>query len=370
MLTRQEQEEYIALLERELRSKAKDDLGYYVRATMDLTPAAHHELLIHEGLHQIEADEIDILIVCMPPGSAKALALDTPIPTPNGWKQMGDLRVGDQVFDEHGRPCSVTWVSPTWKDRPVYKVRTDCGDEIIADRDHEWLVRLCSKRPVFKIKETHELSRKRSKRPMIQRAAPLVMPPVDLPIDPYVLGVWLGDGHASGLRITSAVDDQEWLREELSRLGYFSSHQSTETQFGLPGHRGKFVELGLLHDPAHATYGKKHIPEAYMRASVEQRTALLQGLIDTKVCVGYDLDGQRLDYLPTAADQQARCTPIYEELPGWSESTEGARSWAELPANAIKYVRRIEELIECPVALLSTSPEREDTILVTDPFAD
>ena len=64
------------------------------------------------------------------------------------------------------------------------------------------------------------------------------------------------------------------------------------------------------------------------------------------------------------------CKPVYEEMPGWSESTEGARSWAELPANAIKYVRRVEELIECPVALLSTSPEREDTILVRDPFAD
>ncbi|NOD75017.1 MULTISPECIES: adenylosuccinate synthase [unclassified Ruegeria] len=97
---------------------------------------------------------------------------------------------------------------------------------------------------------------------------------------------------------------------------------------------------------------------------------VLDGFETLKICTGYELDGERLDYLPTAADQQARCTPIYEEMPGWSESTEGARSWAELPANAIKYVRRVEELIECPVALLSTSPERDDTILVTDPFAD
>lgn len=97
---------------------------------------------------------------------------------------------------------------------------------------------------------------------------------------------------------------------------------------------------------------------------------VLDGFETLKICVGYDLDGKVLDYLPTAADQQARCTPIYEEMPGWSESTEGARSWAELPANAIKYVRRVEELIDCPVALLSTSPEREDTILVRDPFAD
>ncbi len=96
---------------------------------------------------------------------------------------------------------------------------------------------------------------------------------------------------------------------------------------------------------------------------------VLDGFETLKICTGYDLDGEVLDYLPTAADQQARCKPIYEEMPGWSESTEGARTWAELPANAIKYVRRVEELIGCPVALLSTSPERDDTILVTDPFA-
>lgn len=97
---------------------------------------------------------------------------------------------------------------------------------------------------------------------------------------------------------------------------------------------------------------------------------VLDGFETLKICTGYELDGERLDYLPTAADQQARCTPIYEEMPGWSESTEGARSWNDLPGNAVKYVRRIEELIQCPVALLSTSPERDDTILVTDPFAD
>ncbi|MEM6941145.1 MAG: adenylosuccinate synthase [Pseudomonadota bacterium] len=97
---------------------------------------------------------------------------------------------------------------------------------------------------------------------------------------------------------------------------------------------------------------------------------VLDGFDTLKICVGYALDGERLGHLPIAADQQARCTPIYEEMPGWSQSTEGARSWADLPAEAIKYVRRVEELIDCPVALLSTSPEREDTILVRDPFDD
>jgi adenylosuccinate synthase len=97
---------------------------------------------------------------------------------------------------------------------------------------------------------------------------------------------------------------------------------------------------------------------------------VLDGFDTLKICVGYELDGQRLDYLPTAANLQARVTPIYEELEGWTQSTAGARSWADLPGAAIKYVRRIEELIHCPVALLSTSPERDDTILVTDPFED
>ena len=97
---------------------------------------------------------------------------------------------------------------------------------------------------------------------------------------------------------------------------------------------------------------------------------VLDGFETLRICTGYELDGEKLDYLPTAANLQARVTPIYEEMEGWTQSTAGARSWAELPGAAIKYVRRIEELIQCPVALLSTSPERDDTILVTDPFAD
>ena len=95
---------------------------------------------------------------------------------------------------------------------------------------------------------------------------------------------------------------------------------------------------------------------------------VLDGMEELRIATAYDLDGERLDALPVASDAQARARPVYESLPGWSESTAGARSWADLPAAAVKYVRRIEELIECPVALVSTSPEREDTILVTDPF--
>jgi len=97
---------------------------------------------------------------------------------------------------------------------------------------------------------------------------------------------------------------------------------------------------------------------------------VLDGFDEIKVCVGYRLDGETLDRFPAGQNAQARVTPVFETFEGWSQSTRGARSWNELPAQAVKYVRHIEELIECPVTLLSTSPERDDTILMRDPFAD
>lgn len=97
---------------------------------------------------------------------------------------------------------------------------------------------------------------------------------------------------------------------------------------------------------------------------------VLDGLDEIKVCTGYTLDGEAIDYLPASQGAQGRVEPVYEVLEGWQGTTKGARSWNDLPAQAVKYVRYIEELIGAPVALLSTSPERDDTILVTDPFQD
>ena len=95
---------------------------------------------------------------------------------------------------------------------------------------------------------------------------------------------------------------------------------------------------------------------------------VLDGFEEIKVCTGYRLDGELLDHLPASSVRQDRVEPVYETMAGWRESTQGARSWAELPATAVKYIRRIEELIGAPVHLLSTSPERDDTIMVRDPF--
>ena len=97
---------------------------------------------------------------------------------------------------------------------------------------------------------------------------------------------------------------------------------------------------------------------------------VLDGMDRVSICTGYRLRGETLDYFPAHSADQAAVEPIYETMEGWSGTTAGARSWADLPAQAIKYIRRIEELIACPVALVSTSPERADTILVRDPFAD
>lgn len=266
------------------------------------TGIAKHHSLIMQACQDVFDGKIKNLMLFFPPGSAKALALDTPIPTPTGWSIMGDLKVGDQVFDETGTPCNIKRVSDVWEDRPVYSVATDCGDEIIADEDHDWRVCLCRKprkplknngvgrKPLpnrddaasqFKIKKTIELVRKRSKRPMIERAKALVLPEASLPVDPYLLGVWLGDGNSSGVWITSSIDDQPWLRSEIERLGYKTSDSSQPTLFGVLGVRAEFVSLGLINDPFHNTHGRKHIPAKYLRGSINQRTALLQGLVDT-----------------------------------------------------------------------------------------
>lgn len=97
---------------------------------------------------------------------------------------------------------------------------------------------------------------------------------------------------------------------------------------------------------------------------------VLDGVEEIKLCIGYKVGDTTYDYLPADITLQEKCEPIYETLPGWSESTYGARSYKDLPANAVKYVRRVEELLETPISLLSTSPDREDTILLHDPFAN
>jgi predicted phage terminase large subunit-like protein len=159
--------------ERQKRSRAKNDLLTYAsiidipNRQIDIeedevegfTPLpknfGKHHLLWLKCLQDVEDGKIKRLMGLLPPGSGKALALDTPIPTPQGWKVMGELQVGDQVFDENGNPCNVTWVSQVWADRACYRVFTSCGDEIVADAAHEWLVRIDDE---WKLRSTAHIS--------------------------------------------------------------------------------------------------------------------------------------------------------------------------------------------------------------------
>lgn len=251
-------------------------------------PAPFH-WRIGDVLRDVALGREDRVILTMPPRHGKALALDTPVPTPSGWTTMGELRPGDQVFDERGVPCAVVAVSPVWRDRPVYRVITDDGDAIVADAEHEWVARLDGKRPVFHRHTTAVIARPRCKRAMVIRQGALDLPAVDLPIDPYVLGLWLGDGHTGYGSITAGDADRAFVRFEVERAGYRTRMQpSGEDTFSLTGFQRELGAAGVLKN--------KHIPPVYLRASAEQRRALLQGLIDSD---GYVAPGGQIEFCNT-----------------------------------------------------------------------
>lgn len=234
---------------------------------------ARHLDLIDKAFVRIANGERMRVLLNMPPRHGKALALDTPIPTPSGWTTMGELKVGDQVFDERGQPCMVTWTSPTWYGRPCYDVVTDSGERIVADAEHEWWASL-DRRRRDKLYTTRTLAKDRAKQAMIWAAEPLQLPEADLPIDPYLLGCWLGDGDTAGGGMTGAPEDQKFLRAEFEAAGWMTTDQKhKDTRYSVIGLRTALRKAGLR--------GNKHVPEMYLRASAGQRLALLQGLVDT-----------------------------------------------------------------------------------------
>ncbi|MGI5171886.1 phage terminase large subunit [Spirillospora sp. CA-253888] len=235
------------------------------------------DLIDAELVELADGDTTRLQIYC-PPQEGKALALDTPIATPTGWTTMGELSAGDQVFDRHGVPCTVTWVSPIWEGRPCYTVRTGDGEAIVADIEHEWPARLCRTGPE-QLHTTKVLSRPRVKNAQITGTAGLHLPDADLPLDPYVLGAWLGDGSTTAAMITSA--DPE-ITDRIRASGVPCRKAKAKYAWSLtPGDgstrcspvRKALVDLGV--------WDNKHVPDAYHRGSTKQRLALLQGLIDT-----------------------------------------------------------------------------------------
>ncbi len=211
------------------------------------------------------------VLALVPAGFGKALALDTPLITPSGWTTMGDIRVGDLLYDRDGQPCRVIYKSPVWLDRPCYAVSADHSEPIIADADHLWLARLdweC----VEHLHTTMKLASKRHRRTIITPTKPLSGSQY-LPIDPYVLGAWLGDGDTNGGRMWQSVEDKPWMMSEIERCGFVVQHHKDPIAFGVLGLRKRLRNLNVLRN--------KHIPQFYLRSSPKDRLALLQGLVDT-----------------------------------------------------------------------------------------
>ena len=177
-------------------------------------------------------------------------------------------------------------------------------------------------------------------------------------IGPHAVGYVLGIAKAYATRVGSGPFPSELFDETGKGLGERGREFGTVT--GRPRRCGWFD----------AAMVRQAVKIGGVQGLVLTKLDVLDGIPELKICTGYRVDGVEMRRLPAGQQAQARAEPIFETMEGWSQSTMGARSWAQLPAAAVKYVKRIEELVEAPVVLLSTSPERDDTIVMRDPFAD
>lgn len=283
---------------------------------------------------QSEADE---LFFGGSAGGGKAVSLDTPIPTLTGWKLMGEIAVGDQVFDEQGIPCNVVAVGDILLNRPCYRVVFSDGAEIIADEQHEWLTttdqeRVANQRRTEAARQARRESRPScgsGKKPWLAAlnssrvheykeisqgqirttleiaqtlkyrgyrnnhavvvAKPLQIPDcTELPIDPYILGAWLGDGCTTSGLYTSA---DECIIQHFRDAGYSVTKGSAKYAYYIRGFKQQLRALGVL--------GGKHIPMSYLRSSTAQRIALLQGLMDTD---GYCKPNGMIEFTTTSVE--------------------------------------------------------------------
>lgn len=237
----------------------------------------------------------------VPRKNGKALALDTKIPTPNGWTTMGEIKVGDFVFSSDGTPAKVIEATDTMYGRPCFELVFSDGERVVCDADHQWVTdsrqdrdRLKgrggkTKGPKPSVKTAAEISKtvhcRSENNHRIELAAPVQYPEKNLEIHPYLLGAWLGDGSSGGGQITVCESDSDHLKERFSRHGYALKPLSAPILYRIgPSFRekgvrkidtfqGKLRALGVLKN--------KHIPRIYLEASVDQRMELLKGLMDT-----------------------------------------------------------------------------------------
>ncbi len=268
------------------------------------------------GWHKIDAygrqcRRFSEALIYVPRKNGKQLDLDTPLPTPKGWTNIGDLRVGDELFDQNGLPCKVVCLKPIEESPESYKVRFSNGEVIKACADHLWVTTARvdspgdktsgrSKRPLTAVRTTKRILQtlhygaRGDRNHSVSMPGPLQLNDVELPVSPYVLGAWLGDGDSDCARFTVGEKDYSQMirnfeeagysldsiykdrRNNVSRVRINPSQETlyggviTDTKITL---NAKLRCLGLFHN--------KHIPEIYLRSSISQRCALLQGIVDT-----------------------------------------------------------------------------------------
>lgn len=251
--------------------------------------------LAYNGIHFRRGG---LSLVAAAPGGGKALAIDTPIPTPTGWSTMGELRVGDDVIGSDGEATRVVAATEVMTGHTVYRVSFDDGTSVLADADHQWVLESRSYRS-GKARRLHTLTTTEMADTLtvegggrLNYSIPLTVTQgetADLPVDPYILGYWLGDGSTGKPHITVWKDDLEHLMREVSRAGLFfdfliTKNASVDMKISTRrydgwsrnmrnGFRAALDELGVLH--------RKHIPALYLRASESQRRRLLAGLMDS-----------------------------------------------------------------------------------------
>lgn len=262
-----------------------NDTAPYLTEPMDMMGSLEHAGMVFVG----------------PQRTGKALALDTPIATSYGWTTMADIDTDDDIFDEQGKLCKVTGVTKIMYDHDCYRVTFSDGESLVADGGHKWQVldiHRPNKRFVMTTEElvkTHKFGVKNNNRYRIDLAKPLQMPDVDLPLDPYVLGVWLGDGHTAGARIFCGNQDVNEMNKNLLACGIetrLEEHRDANWTITLSAEDGRFSASGrgggshgmnatLRSMNLGKTGLKKYIPKVYLRASERQRMSLLQGLMDT-----------------------------------------------------------------------------------------
>jgi|1_EtaG_2_1085319.scaffolds.fasta_scaffold00562_3 predicted phage terminase large subunit-like protein len=262
-------------------------------------PGAHHEIVANK-FDRIISGDLKRLIINMPP--RHRLTLCTPVATTKGWSTIGDVEIGDFVFSPSGEPVEVTGKSNVYEEE-IYRVETRDGQTVECDGDHLWNVKFVGGGSKFGDYSTRDLFRKLSEGawvkysnyPRLPDVSPIEYPEADLLIPPYILGAWLGDGASGCGTMAAHPNDAPHIRYRFESEGIPTTDLSHDKIFGTKSLMVKLREIGVL--------DSKHIPEIYLTASVEQRLALMQGLIDTDGSVG--IDGKCVFYtsLPDLADQ-------------------------------------------------------------------